>query len=84
VDKDHVLPRQLKAFGPSGVLIKTLTFKNIKDFGGDVVRPSVVETESPLWPGVKAIMLFGEIRKREFSDAVFTVNYLSRIGELRP
>jgi hypothetical protein len=28
-------------------------------------------------------MLFAEIRKRDFSDEVFTVNYMPRVGELR-
>jgi outer membrane lipoprotein-sorting protein len=83
VDKQHMLPQKLEVLTPTGVLIKTLTFNNIKDFGDGVVRPSVVETESPLWPGVKAVMLFAEIRKREFADEVFTVNYMPRIGDLR-
>jgi len=84
VDKQTLLPQKLEAFAASGVLIKTLTFKNTKDLGDGIVRPSVVETASPLWPGVKAVMVFGEIRKREFSDEVFTVNYMPRIGDLRP
>lgn len=83
VDKERLLPQKLEALAPAGLLIKTLTFKNTKDFGDGIVRPSVVETESPLWPGVKAVMLFGEIRKRDFSDEVFTVNYMPRIGEVR-
>ena len=83
VDKEHLVPQKVEAYAPGGLLIKTLTFKNIKDFGDGVVRPSVVETESPLWPGVKAAVLFAVIRKRDFSDEVFTVNYMPRIGELR-
>ena len=83
VDKQRLLPQRLEAFTTSDLLVKTLTFKNTKDFGDGIIRPSTVETESPLWPGVKAVMLFGEIRKREFSDEVFTVNYMSRIDDLR-
>ena len=83
VDKQHLLPKKLEAFAPSQLHLKTLNFKNIRDFGDGVVRPSAVETESPLWPGVRAVMLFAEIRRREFSDEVFTVNYMPRIGDLR-
>lgn len=83
VDKQRLLPQRLDALTASDLLIKTLTFKSTKDFGDGIIRPSIVETESPLQPGVKAVMVFGEIRKREFSDEVFTVNYMSRIGDLR-
>jgi outer membrane lipoprotein-sorting protein len=83
VDKQHLLPQKIEALTASDLLIKTLSFKNTKDFGDGIIRPSMVETESPLQPGVKAVTLFGEIRKREFSDEVFSVNYMSRIGDLR-
>lgn len=83
VDKQHLLPQRLEALTASDLLVKTLTFKDTKEFGDGIIRPSIVETESPLQPGVKAITLFGEIHKREFTDQVFTVNYMSKIGDLR-
>jgi len=83
VDKQDLLLRKIEAISGTGLLIKTLTFRDVKDFGDGIVRPSVMETESPLWPGVKAIMLFGEIRRRELSDEVFTVNHMSKIDDMR-
>jgi hypothetical protein len=83
VDKEHLLPQWIEAYVTSGTLIKTVTFEDIKDFGDGVVRPATVETTSPLWPGVSAVMMFGKIRKREFSDEVFTVNNMANIGDLR-
>jgi hypothetical protein len=65
------------------MLIKTLHYKNIKDFGGGIVRPAVLETDSPLHVGYKSIMLFDRIKRRDFPDEVFTLNYMPRVKELR-
>ena len=46
------------------MLIKTLYFKDIKDFGGGIVRPAVIETDSPLYKGYKSVMIFAKIKKR--------------------
>jgi len=83
VDKKTVLPVTIEAYAASGLLIKTLRYKKIKDYGDGIVRPSVMETDSPLWVGYKAVMLFGEIRRRDFPDEVFTLNYMPRIKEVR-
>ncbi len=83
VDKQTVLPLTIGAYAASGLLIKTLRYKAIKDFGGGVRRPSVLETDSPLHVGYKAVMLFAKIRHREFADEVFTLNQLPRAKELR-
>jgi hypothetical protein len=65
------------------MLVKTLRYKNLKDFGEGFVRPSVMETDSPLYVGYRSTMLFADIRPRDFSDEVFSVNYMSRVKELR-
>ncbi len=83
VDRTHLLPTKIEAYTASGMLVKTLHYKNIRDFGGGIVRPSVMETDSPLYLGYKSTMLFADIRPREFGDEVFSVNYLSRVKELR-
>ncbi|MEA3275872.1 MAG: outer membrane lipoprotein-sorting protein [Pseudomonadota bacterium] len=80
---EDLLLRKVEAYATSNILLKTLTFSEVKDFGNGVIHPAKLETTSPLWPGVKAIMLFGEIRKRELSDEVFTVNWMSKIDDLR-
>jgi len=83
VDKTHLLPTKIEAYTASGMLVKTLRYKNIKDFGGGIVRPSVMETDSPLYVGYQSTMLFADIQPRDFGDEIFSVNYLSRVKELR-
>ena len=83
VDKQVLLPTRIEAYASSGLLIKTLHYKNNKDFGDGIVRPSMLQTDSPLHRGYKSVMLFDNIKRRDFSDEVFTMNYMPRIKELR-
>jgi len=83
VDRKVLLPVRIEAYAASGLLIKTLHFKDIKDFGGGIRRPATVETDSPLYKGHRSIMLYSQLKKREFPDEVFTLNYLSRVEDLR-
>ena len=45
------------------MLVKTIYFKKIKDFGGGIIRPSVIETDSPLYKGYKSVIIFTEMKK---------------------
>ena len=83
VNRELLLPTVIEAYAASGLLIKTLSYKKIKDYGNGLVRPSVLETESPLYQGYKAVMLFAKIQPREFPDEVFSLNYMPRVQELR-
>lgn len=83
VDKASLLPVTIEAYAASGLLIKVLRYSDIKDFGDGIRRPSVLETESPLYKGYKAVMLFANVRPRDFPEEVFTLNYMPRIKELR-
>lgn len=83
VDKKLMLPTTIECFGASGILIKTLIFSDIKDFGGGIKRPAKIETNSPLFKGYQSYMLYGEIKKREFDDEIFTLNYLPKVEDLR-
>lgn len=83
VDRKLVLPVSIEAYAASGLLVKTLRYTEIKDFGGGVKRPSRLETDSPLFKGYKSVMLWANIRKRELPDEVFTLDYLPRAKELR-
>lgn len=83
VDQKTKVPVKIEAYAASGLLIKTLHYSKIKDFGDGIVRPAMLETDSPLYKGYKSVMLFDGIKKRSFSEEVFTLNYMSRIGELR-
>jgi hypothetical protein len=81
--KKELIPTQIKCFASTGLLIKTLHYSSVKDFGGGVVRPAVLETDSPLQKGYRSVMLFSNIKARELADEVFTLNYLPKVDELR-
>ncbi|MCD4653510.1 outer membrane lipoprotein-sorting protein [bacterium] len=83
VDMKHVTPTKVECRSTSGMLIKTLYFKDIKDFGDGLVRPAVTETDSPLHKGYKSVMIFAKIEKRDVSDEIFTVNNMHKIKDLR-
>ena len=83
VDKRSLLPITIEAYAASGLLIKTLRFKDIKDFGGGIRRPATIETESPLQKGYKSVMLWSGVKKASVPDEIFTLNYLPRVQELR-
>lgn len=83
VDREALVPTEIEAYAASGLLIKTLRFKDIKDFGGGIRRPATMETDSPLHKGYRSVMLFAGIKERVLADEVFTLDYLPRAGELR-
>jgi len=83
VDKKALLPLTIECYAASGLLIKTLHFKDIKDFGGGISRPATLETDSPLYKGYKSVMIYSKIKNRSFPDEVFTLNYLPRVEDLR-
>lgn len=83
VDKKTMLPTRIEAYAASGMLVKTLHFKDVKDFGGGIRRPATVETDSPLYKGYKSVMLYAAVKKRNVADEVFTLNFMSRLDELR-
>jgi outer membrane lipoprotein-sorting protein len=83
VDKKTRVPLTIEAYAASGLLIKTLHYSDIKNFGNNIVRPAKLITDSPLYKGYQSVMLFDGLRPREFADEVFSLDYLSRVGELR-
>ncbi len=83
VDKDKKIPVKIECSTEAGMLIKTLYFKDIKDFGGGIVRPAVIETDSPLYKGYKSVMIFAKIKKKDFKDEVFTLTFMPNLESLR-
>ena len=83
VEKKNLVPTKIEAYAASGLLIKTLHYSKIKDFGNGIIRPAMLQTDSPLYQGYQSIMLFSNIKKRTFADEVFTLNYMSQIESLR-
>jgi outer membrane lipoprotein-sorting protein len=83
VDKEKYLPNKIECLTQTSMLIKTIFFKQTKDFGGGIIRPSVIETESPLHKGYKSVMIFAGIKKRDFKDEVFTLSFMPNMETLR-
>ncbi len=83
VDKDKNLPTRIECLTEANMLIKTLYFKDIKDFGAGLARPAVIETDSPLYKGYKSIMIFAKIKKKDFKDEVFTLTFMPKMDSLR-
>ena len=83
VDKKKSMPNKIECLTQTSMLIKTIYFKQIKNFGGGIVRPSVIETESPLHKGYRSVMIFAGIKKRDFKDEVFTLSFMRSLETLR-
>jgi len=83
VDKAKVLPTKIECLTEASMLIKTIYFKQTKDFGDKIVRPSVIETDSPLHKGYKSVMIFAQMKKRAFKDEVFTLTFMPSLESLR-
>lgn len=83
VDKGTVIPTKIECYTATGLLIKTLYFKERKPFDDETMRPAVIETDSPLYKGYRSIMVFARIKKRSIPDEVFTLDFLPKIETMR-
>ena len=83
IDSAQLLPNKIECYAASGMLIKNLYFKKIKNFGNDIIRPSIIETDSPLYKGYKSYIVFANVKKKELADEIFSLNYMSKIDGLR-
>jgi outer membrane lipoprotein-sorting protein len=83
VTKKDLIPTEIQCYTSTGLLIKTLHYSKIKDFGEGIVRPGVLETDSPLQKGYKSVMIHANIKHRTFSDEVFTLTFMPNLGSLR-
>jgi len=83
VTRKDSLPVRIECLTPASMLIKTLTFTTMKDFGGGVVRPATVETESPLYKGYKASMTWVQMKARTFPAEVFTLTFMPNLESIR-
>jgi hypothetical protein len=82
VDKKAVVPSKIECYAATGILIKTLYLKEIKPFEG-VLRPSIIETDSPLYKGYKSIIAYANVKKKIVADEVFTLEFLGKIESIR-
>ncbi len=83
VDGQSMTPTSIECYTSTGMLIKTLYYKKLQDFGDKIVRPAVVETVSPMYKGYKSIMIYGKITPKSFADEAFTLDNLSKASDLR-
>ena len=83
VDKQTVVPTKIECYAATGLLIKTLYYKERKPFDDGVMRPAVIETDSPLYKGYKSLMVYARVQKRSVPDEVFTLDFLPRLETMR-
>ncbi|MBW2632127.1 MAG: outer membrane lipoprotein-sorting protein [Deltaproteobacteria bacterium] len=83
VNKEKLVPVRIECLTETSMLVKTIYYKNVKDFGGGIVRPAVIETDSPLYKGYKSVMIFAKIKARELDDEVFTMTFMPNLDSLR-
>jgi len=83
VHKEKLVPARIECLTEASMLVKTIYFKEIKDFGGGIVRPAVIETDSPLYKGYKSVMIFAKMKARELNDEVFTMTFMPNLESLR-
>ena len=82
-DDKKLLPTKIECYAASGILLKTLHFKEIKTFVDNIIRPSVIETDSPLQKGYKSIMIFVKVKPMKLKDEVFTLTFMPKLESLR-
>ena len=82
-DRGKKLPKKIECLTEANMLIKTIYFKEVKDFGGGILRPSVIETDSPLYKNYKSVMIFAKLKKRDFKDEAFTLTFMPNLESLR-
>lgn len=82
-DKGRVLPTKVECLTEANMLIKTLYFKDHKDFGSGIVRPAVIETDSPLFKGYKSVLIYAKVKQRTFKDEAFTLTFMPNLESLR-
>ncbi|MBN2845241.1 MAG: outer membrane lipoprotein-sorting protein [Deltaproteobacteria bacterium] len=81
--KENLVPLKLECLTEADLLVKTIYYKDVKDFGGGIVRPAVIETDSPLYKGYKSVMIFAKMKARELDDEVFTMTFMPNLDSLR-
>ncbi len=82
-DQQSNIPETIECYTASGMLVKTLHFKNITEFEEGFSRPAVVETDSPLYKGAKSIMIYSQLKRVKLDEELFNINNMAKYKELR-
>jgi outer membrane lipoprotein-sorting protein len=83
VDKKSFVPNKIECYAATGLLIKTLYLKESKPFDDGTLRPSLIETDSPLYKGYQSLMIYSRLKKRVVSEEVFTLEFLPKVETVR-
>src|SRR3989304_3353621 len=83
VDRKTLLPTRIECYAATGLLIKTLYFKEPKPFDDGRLRPATPATHRPPYKGYRSYMVYARIKKRVVPDEVFTLDFLPRIETMR-
>ncbi|PKL49294.1 MAG: outer membrane lipoprotein-sorting protein [Candidatus Riflebacteria bacterium HGW-Riflebacteria-2] len=82
-DTETYTPERIDCYTSSGMLVKSLHFKKIVEFEEGFKRPSVVETDSPLFKGAKSIMIYSQMKRVQLDESLFNINNMAKYQELR-
>jgi hypothetical protein len=82
VRKEGLTVMKIECYAPNKMLLKTIEFTDIKDFGNGLIRPSVLSTTSPLHKGYQSMMVFTAITPKALGDEVFTLQYMPKLKGL--
>ncbi len=77
VNKSTFNPVYAEYYTVSGKMLKSMTFKDPKVLGG-ILRPTVLQVDSVITKGNKTVIEILSIEPKEFSDNMFTLEYLKR------
>ncbi|MBF0137178.1 MAG: outer membrane lipoprotein-sorting protein [Magnetococcus sp. DMHC-1] len=81
VDKEFKLPREVTHYGPGNVLIKTIRYKQMQRFADGPLRPSLLESASPLNAGYVSTLRYGDVRSVAVPETIFDRSALNKIGD---
>ncbi|NCB40179.1 MAG: outer membrane lipoprotein-sorting protein [Erysipelotrichia bacterium] len=82
-DMQTFTPERIDCYTSSGMMVKSLHFKNIVEFEEGFKRPSVVETDSPLYKGAKSIMIYSQMKRVQLEESLFNISNMAKYQELR-
>ena len=80
VNPQYIIPEVLECYSASNMLIKTLQFSALKNYGRGLIGYSQLSTTSPLQKGYQSVIITGSITPAELPDDMFTLNYLSLLS----
>ncbi len=82
VDRKRLIPIKIECYTRTKIMVKTIFYKKVKNFGDGIIAPSVIETTSPMYKGYRSIMIKANVKKKALPDEYFTLHYMSKLGDI--